>query len=136
MLGGINIKGENMNDFFSKDNILIQAGAEDGDSGSDKKKSKGSKGDGVNAVLVLMKELRDFQERIEDCLEAQDIQEIAAKIQGFDNHLDDMYAVLLEIASTGITSKRKDRAGVPPSSGETKTKNPIMMGVPQVPKIG
>lgn len=132
MLGGINDKigDRNMKDFFSKDNILIQASSDD-DGGQDKKKSK--KGDGINAVLVLMKELRDFQDRVEACLEAQDIEDIAAKIRSFDTHLDEMYGTLLDIASNGIKSVRRNRSG---EGGESQySKPPVMMGVPTVPKI-
>ena len=75
------------------------------------KKSKN--GDGINAVLVLMKDLRDFQEKVDSCLEAQAIAENKQKIAQFDAMLDQMYQTLLQIASGGITSIReRNRAPV------------------------
>ncbi len=116
-----------MKDFFSKDNVLIQTAA---DNDSEKKRSK--KGDGINAVLILMKDLRDFQDKVESCMEAQDIEEISNKIENFYSHLDEMYGVLLEIASNGIKSVRKK---CPENNAVLKQPDPIMMGVPRIPRI-
>jgi len=88
------------------------------------KKSK--KGDGVNAVLVLMKDLRDFQDKVDTCLEAQAIAENKAKIAKFYTYLDKMYQDLLEIASGGIRKKREP---------EAREKPPVMVNTPVVPKM-
>ena len=54
-----------------------------------------------------MKDLRDFQDKVDSCLDAQDIEEHRQKISTFDEMLDSMYETLLEIASGGISSIRE-----------------------------
>jgi hypothetical protein len=73
---------------------------------------KGKSEDGVNAVLVLMKDMRDFQAKVEACLEAQSIPENRAKVAEFDNLLDNMYSTLLEIAGSGIKNIRQRKKEV------------------------
>lgn len=123
-----------MKDFFSRDNILIQA-ASDEEGGSDKKKSK--KGDGINAILVFLKEVRDFQERLESCVEAQDVEPIAEKIRSFDAHIDEMYSSLLDIVSTNRKSLRNkgEQPEQPAQQAQPSGKSPLLMGVPSVPKL-
>ena len=87
---------------------------------------KGKKGDGVNAVLVLMKEIREFQDKVDDAMESQTNPENAKKISAFNDMIEKMYEGLLEIASQGI--RRTDRK-------EVKNVNPVMMGSPIVPKM-
>ena len=86
-----------MNEFATHQHIITVA--------ENEKKTK--KGDGINAVLVLMKDLRDFQEKVDSCLDAQDIEDYRQKIASFDEMLDSMYETLLEIASGGISSIRE-----------------------------
>jgi hypothetical protein len=76
--------------------------------GSDSKRKKGN---GVNAVLTLMKELGDFQDKVEACIDAQDISQSKEKLEIFYDKLDEMAEVLLGMASVGIKSKRKDDIG-------------------------
>ena len=64
-------------------------------------------GDGVNEVLTLMKEVRDFQDKIDACAESQTRPENRTKIQEFSNSIEEMYGVLLEMAKGGIRSLRK-----------------------------
>lgn len=85
-------------DFFSKDNILILAA-------DDAKKSK--KGDGINAVLGLLQELRNFMDKIQACADAQDITENRQKVEAIATELDKHYEELLELAKGGIKSIRK-----------------------------
>jgi len=68
---------------------------------------KRKKGGGTNAVLTLMKELGDFQEKVQTCIDAQDITDSSQKLEIFYDKLDEMAEVLLEMAATGIKSKRK-----------------------------
>jgi hypothetical protein len=68
---------------------------------------KRKKGGGTNAILTLMKELGDFQEKVEVCIDAQDISDRREKLGIFYDKLDEIAEVLLEMASEGIKSKRK-----------------------------
>lgn len=86
---------------FSQDNILRTAEI---DSGSKKKKGKG-----INEILTLMKELIAFQEKVEACIDAQEMSEHKEKIEKFDQHLDDMYDQLVEIVSGGVKNVRQNR---------------------------
>ena len=70
-------------------------------------KSKKNKGDGINAILTLMKDLRDFQDKVETCIDAQAIAENKQKVEQFYDLLDNMAEVLLDIAESGIKSSRK-----------------------------
>ena len=69
--------------------------------------AKKKKGGGTNAILTLMKELSDFQEKVATCIEAQDIVDRQEKLGVFHDKLDDIAEILLEMASEGIKSKRK-----------------------------
>jgi len=68
---------------------------------------KSKKGGGTNAVLALMKELGDFQDKVQTCIDAQDLGDMSQKLEVFYDKLDEMAEVLLEMAATGIKSKRK-----------------------------
>ena len=89
----------------------------------DKKGKKGE--DGINAVLILMKDTRDFQDRVEAALEAQSSPEQRAKIETFYDDIEKMYQVLLDIASNGIKKVRK----------QTTQNTPVMLNTPVIPKI-
>jgi hypothetical protein len=82
---------------INMNNIITIAGDE----------SKKKKGGGTNAVLTLMKELGDFQNKVESCIDAQDIDDSRKKLEIFYDKLDEMAEVLLKMASVGIKSKRK-----------------------------
>ena len=88
----------NLDKVFSADNIIITA--------SDKKKRKGG---GVNEILRLMGELIDFQEKVETCIEAQDISNNKDKLEELDPHLDNMYQSLVDIVSGGVSAVRNKR---------------------------
>jgi len=68
---------------------------------------KKKKGNGTNAILTLMKELSDFQDKVATCIEAQDIEDRREKLALFHDKLDDIAEILLEMASEGIKSKRQ-----------------------------
>ena len=91
---------------------------------SDKKLKKGGE-DGINSVLVLMKDTRDFQDKVEATLEAQTNPEQRAKIEAFYDDIEKMYQVLLDIASNGIKKVRK----------QDTQRTPVMLNVPTIPKI-
>ena len=76
---------------------------------SEDKKAK--KGEGIGSILVLMKELCEFQDKVDTCLQAQEIADIKAKIQQFDPMLDKMYQVLVDIAKGGMNAVRERNRG-------------------------
>jgi hypothetical protein len=61
----------------------------------DKKKKKGG---GTNAVLTLMKELADFQDKVSNCIDAQDLHDRRVELENFYDKLDEMAEVLLNMA--------------------------------------
>ena len=71
--------------------------------GSEKKK----KGGGTNAVLTLMKELSEFQDKVQTCIDSQDLADRKKELEVFYDKLDEMAEVLLGMAADGIKSKRK-----------------------------
>ena len=68
--------------------------------------AKKKKGGGTNAVLTLMKELADFQDKVQTCIDAQDLADTRHNLEVFYDKLDEMAEVLLSMASDGIKSKR------------------------------
>ena len=62
------------------------------------------KDDGVNSVLVLLKDLRDFQDKVTTCLEAQTSVESRQRVERHQSSLEDMYGDLIEVASGGVRS--------------------------------
>ena len=89
------------------------------------------KGDGVNAVLKLMQDTRDFQDKLQVCLEAQAIAENKAKIEEINDYIDRTYDVLLGIASGGIRSIREKQI----ETEEKGEKQPVIVNAPTVPKM-
>ena len=106
---------------------------------------KDKKGDGVNAVLILMKDIRDFQDKIDTCLQAQTDPNNRAKIESFDRLIDKMYKDLLGIAEGGIKSVRRQRDMIesePEAEVEVveetevkPAKPPVMVNAPVIPKM-
>jgi len=82
---------------LSSDNILVYA--------EDEKKAK--KGDGLKAILGLMIELRDFQDKVKNTIDAQDLGEIKSKIEAFDGPIMQMWKTLNAISQSGIKSIRE-----------------------------
>ena len=101
---------------FGNSMILLPRQAEDEIKKRDGKDKIKTKGDGINAALVLLKDLRDFQDKVETCIEAQDIAEYKQKIEVFNQKLDEMYEILLDIARGGMHANRsKDSQGNQPN---------------------
>jgi hypothetical protein len=74
--------------------------------------SKKKKGGGTNAVLVLLKDLGDFQDKVQACIEAQDIEQQRSKVEAFYDQLDNMAQTLLDMAGNGIRSRRNPQLGM------------------------
>ena len=73
---------------------------------ADKKKKGGS----LAAVLKLIQDLAEFEEKIEECVAAQEMTENKQKVESFLKDIDSMYQVLLSMAEGSIHSLRSDRA--------------------------
>jgi len=69
--------------------------------------SEKKKGNGTGEVLNLMKEVMDFQSKIDAAAEAQSNPSQRAAIEGFSADIAEMYSKLLEMAKGGIRSVRK-----------------------------
>ena len=110
------------------------------------------KGGSMAAVFKLIQELLDFEEKIQECVNAQEIVENKSKIEAFMGEIDKMYDVLFEMARGGISNIRNQRNGVIEVEGSPeeeveveekidlepvadKRKNPVMLNVPQIPKM-
>jgi hypothetical protein len=111
------------------------------------------KGGSLGAVFKLIQDLTDFEEKIQECVDAQEIAENKQKIEEFLADIDKMYATLLDIAKGGIQSLRKQR--LLPTEEEAPeiieeeveeapvdiveevevSKSPIDITVPKAPKI-
>ena len=78
----------------------------------------------------MLQELRDFQEKVEECIEAQDIAENRSMLEEQATHLEEMYKVLLKIAESGIRSW-KDKGS------EVSAEAPVEAGpaLPATPKL-
>lgn len=70
---------------------------------------KKKKGQGLNAILTLMKDMVNFQDRVRDCIEAQDIKENVDKLAKFSECIEGMYSDLLDMAAPAIKSHRNVR---------------------------
>jgi len=103
-------------DFYAKDGVIIRV-AED----SDKKGKK--KGDGIGAAIGLLQELRNFIEKVDACVEAQDIAENKSAIAKHAATLSEMYQALLKIAEGGIRSIGDKTAGEV-ATGQTGPQTP------------
>jgi len=97
---------------------------------------KGNKGDGINSVLKFMIDVRDFQDKLDNCVESQAIAENKEKIQKYSSMIDELYSSLAEIASTSVRKMRENaNLEAEPVSSERKVSNPVIMNAPQIPKL-
>ena len=108
-------------DFFSKDNILVFATDE-------VKKSK--KGDGINAILSFLVDLRIFRDRIDACAESQDITENRQKIEAIGSDLDKHLNELIDVVKGGISAIRKSPVAVEGSEGALEPASPALPSTP------
>ena len=101
---------------------------------ADDKRTK--KGDGINAVLKFMIEVRDFQDKLESCISAQSIAENRAKLEKYPSVVDKLYQSLADIASSGVREMRKDANLEEEATAVNKSiPNPVMMNAPQIPSL-
>jgi len=135
ILGGINNKeiGMNLDDIFIKAEV-----------------KKPKKGTGLASALQLIKDLNEFQAKVEECVEAQDLAENKEKIQAFVNEITKMYDVLFEIAKAGVKSIKEEAPVEEAPVEETPIPEPTrintddlkgiakpspVLNVPQIPKM-
>jgi hypothetical protein len=90
---------------------------------AEEKKSK--KGDGINSVLKFMIDVRDFEDKLETCIEAQAMEENKARIEKFRSAIEDLYKELGDIASGGVKTMRTEKT----------SPDPVIVNHPQIPKI-
>jgi len=102
---------------------------------ADDKKSQ--KGDGINSVLKFMIDVRDFQDKLDTCVDSQAIAENKAEIAKYSNMIDDLYKSLAGIASTSVRSMREESAVdiEPEDEVKRESPNPVMVNAPQIPKM-
>jgi len=84
------------------------------------------KGTGVNEILVLMKNMIDFNDRLDDCIESQTNPEFTEKMKKFQACTENFYRDLSEMASQGISLVKSVEKDV--------TKNPEL--VSSIPSLG
>jgi len=68
------------------------------------------RGGSMAAVFKLIEELLDFEEKIQACMDAQEMTENKSKIESFMSEIDKMYDVLFEMARGGISEIRNERS--------------------------
>jgi len=130
---------------------------------AEKEKTK-KKGGSLGSVFKLVQDLIDFEENIQEAMDAQEMSENRAKIESFLADIDKMYDVLLGIAREGIAAARSQRSAVEQVEGveggvseptpeavpesdtkistdelkrqlEMKPKSPVSVNIPSVPKM-
>ena len=67
------------------------------------------KGGSLAATTKLIQELTEFEEKIQECVDAQEISENKEKIEAFLKDIDKMYEVLMEMTKNTIQSLRQQR---------------------------
>jgi len=124
------------------------------------------KGGSMAAVFKLIQELLEFEDKINECMNAQEMSQNKQRIELFLADIDKMYDSLFEMARGGISDIRNQRTqgGLDEPEQEDdlenegsggnggaeensefeievsseqpdKRKTPIMMNVPQIPKM-
>ncbi len=130
---------------------------------AEKEKTK-KKGGSLGSVFKLVQDLIDFEENIQEAIDAQEMSENKSKIEGFLSSIDEMYDVLLGIAREGIAAARNQRTSMEQVEGaeevvpepevaqapesdtristdglkkqlEMKPKSPMSVNIPSVPKM-
>lgn len=101
------------------------------------------KGGSLGAVFKLIQELAEFEAKIQECADAQEMAQNKEQIMAFADQLDQMYDVLFKMGRTGIQEVRGGREqiaeeveGVEDEAEEiVEQKQPVMLNVPQIPKM-
>lgn len=70
---------------------------------------KKKKGGSLGAVLKLIQDLAEFEEKIEEAASAQEMLENKEKINAFISQIDEMYSTLLQMAKLSINAIRQSR---------------------------
>ena len=108
-----------MNKYASQFNELIVL--------AEKEKSK-KKGGSLAAVFKLVQDLTEFENNIQECVDAQEMAENKGKIEAFMNDMDKMYEVLFTIAKSGVQAIRSER-GMSKLQEEVETEEPAELPV-------
>ena len=91
--------GDNMNNKYAKvwNELTVVA---------EKTKKKGGS---LASIFKLVQDLIEFEEKIQEAVNAQEVLDNKTKIEGFLTDIDKMYEVLLGIAREGISAARNER---------------------------
>ena len=71
------------------------------------KEDNKKKDDGVNTILTVIKDVSDFQTKIEKAIDAQENTEIDGKLKELFKYLDGLYEDLFEIAKVGVRGRHR-----------------------------
>jgi hypothetical protein len=123
-------------DFKMQDGVIVRISEE-----GDKVKKKNGKG-GVYSILGLLQEMTIFEQKVEDCMESQDIASIKAEVESVLNALIESEKKLVQIVQSGIGAMRqKPEQSISEDNIEEKVektdRNPVLStpSIPQISKI-
>ena len=129
-------------DFKMQDGVIVRI-SEDGD----KAKKRTGKGGGVYSILGLLQEMTVFEQKVEDCMEAQDVAANKTEVENVLNALIESEKKLVQIVQSGIGSMRQKQEQVMPEGNgnneemiekvektEKTDKNPVL-STPSIPTI-
>ena len=100
---------------------------------AEKEKGK-KKGGSLAAVFKLIQDLAEFEENIQECVNAQEMAENKGKIESFTMELDKMYEVLFNIAKGGIQMMRSERGRPEVEETEEVIEESPVEEVPSLPE--
>ena len=67
------------------------------------------KGGSLASIFKLVQDLIEFEEKIQEAVNSQEVLDNKTKIEGFLTDIDKMYEILLGIAREGISAARSER---------------------------
>ena len=67
------------------------------------------KGGSLASIFKLIQDLIEFEEKIQEAVNAQEVLDNKTQIEGFLTDIDKMYEILLGIAREGISAARNER---------------------------
>jgi len=68
------------------------------------------KGGSLASIFKLVQDLIEFEEKIQEAVNSQEVLDNKTQIEGFLTDIDKMYEILLNIARQGISAARSERA--------------------------
>jgi len=98
---------------------------------------RAKKGNGINSILKFMSETIDFNDKLNACIESQDMAENKAILEKYSQMIEELYTGLSGIASGGIKSLKEDQGGQVDVEKKQRSEDPVMVNAPhiQIPTI-